>query len=86
MTVCVPWPPVMVPLLVVHNNVPVAVVVAVLPVELAQTDVGEGVMSGVAGLLLMVTLVLLLAEQLEPLVTFRLTVAVPLAPAVYVID
>ena len=59
----------MVPLLMVQSSVPLAVVVAVLPAELAHTDVGEGVMSGVVGLLLMVTLVLLLAEQFDPLVT-----------------
>src|SRR5438552_19181265 len=69
----------MVPPVTVHTSVPLAVVVAVLPVELAQTDDAVE-MDGVGGLSLTVTLVLLVAEQLEALVAFRLTVAVPLAP------
>ena len=71
----------MVPPVTVHSSVPLAVVVAVLPVEFAQTDDAVE-MDGVGGLSLTVTLVLLVAEQLEAFVTLRLTVAVPLAPAV----
>ncbi len=72
----------MVPLVTVHTKVPVAVVVALFPVELAQTEVGDGVMSGAVGVALMVTFLLLVAEQPEPLVTFRLMPTVPEAPAV----
>src|SRR5438876_9464314 len=71
----------MVPPVTVHSSVPLAVVVAVLPVEFAQTELAV-LIEGVGGLSLTVTLLLLLAEQLEPLVAFRLTVAVPLEPAV----
>ena len=49
--------------------------------ELAVTKVGA-VIVGVAGSKLMVTLVLLLAEQFEALVTFRVSPTVPDAPAV----
>src|SRR5207247_1474218 len=43
-----------------------------------------GVMVGVAGLALMVTLAVLLAEQPDALVTTRVRLTVPEAPAVYV--
>ena len=55
---------------------------AVLPVELAQTWAGVGVIVGVVGLALMVTLTVLLAEQPEPLVTTSVRPTVPEAPAV----
>ena len=55
---------------------------AELPVELAQTWAGVGVIVGVAGLALMVTLTVLLAEQPEALVTTRVRPTVPEAPAV----
>ena len=54
---------------------------AELPVELAQVLAGV-VMDGVAGLALMVTLALLLAEQPDALVTVRLRPTTPEAPAV----
>src|SRR5213078_2662927 len=57
---------------------------AELPVELAQTDAGVGVMVGVAGLALMVTLTVFVAEQPAALVTTRVRSTVPEAPAVYV--
>src|SRR5437763_16998285 len=57
---------------------------AVLPVELAQTWAGLGVMVGVAGLALMVTLTVLLAEQPAALVDVRGGPTVPDAPAVEV--
>ena len=69
-------------MVMVHSSVPVAVVLAVSPAELAQTEAGEGVMSGVAGLSLMVTLVLLVAEQFDPLVTCSEIPTVPDVPAV----
>ena len=53
-----------------------------MPVELAQTCAGVGVMVGVAGLALMVTLTVLLAEQPEALVTTSVSPTVPEAPAV----
>ena len=53
-----------------------------MPVELAQTCAGVGVMVGVAGLALMVTLTVLLAEQPEALVTTSVRSTVPEAPAV----
>src|SRR5258705_5930049 len=59
---------------------------AELPVELAQTCAGVGVIVGVAGLALMVTLTVLLAEQLGPLVTTSVRSTVPEAPAAYVMD
>src|SRR5258705_1398751 len=56
---------------------------AELPVELAHTWAGVGVMVGVAGVALMVTLTVLLAEQPAALVTTRVRSSVPEAPAVY---
>ena len=55
---------------------------AELPVELAQTCAGVGVMVGVAGLALMVTLTVFVAEQVAPLVTVNVRSTVPEAPAV----
>src|SRR5438132_12124551 len=72
----------MVPPVTVHSSVPLAVVVAVLPVELAQTELAV-LIEGVGGLSLTVTLVLLVAEQLEAFVTLRLPVAVLFASAVF---
>ena len=74
----VPWPPVIVPFVIDH--VPLAELVAVLPVELAQTD-GAAVMVGVVGSGLTVTLVEPLVEQL-PLLTVIASVIGPVAPAV----
>src|SRR5689334_4771620 len=76
---------VMVPLVICHEYVVApAGPLAVLPVEFAQTCAGVGVMAGVAGLALMVTLTLFEAEQPAPLVTVRLSSTGPEAPAVYV--
>src|SRR5262245_63821281 len=58
---------------------------AVLPVELAQTWAGVGVIVGVAGLALIGTFVLFEAEQPDALVPVRFNVTFPDAPAVYVI-
>ena len=55
---------------------------AELPVELAQTCAGVGVIVGVAGLALMVTFVVLLAEHPAALVTTSVRSTVPEAPAV----
>ena len=55
---------------------------AELPVELAQTWAGVGVIAGVAGDGLMVTLTVFVAEQPEALVTVRVRSTVPEAPAV----
>src|SRR5258706_9047627 len=57
---------------------------AELPVELAQTWAGAGVIVGVVGLALMVTLNEFEAEQPAGLVTVRLSPTAPEAPAVYV--
>src|SRR6476619_3992678 len=57
---------------------------AELPVELAQTCAGVGVMVGVAGVGLMVTLTVLLAEQPDAFVTTSVRPTVPEAPALYV--
>src|SRR5438093_1414425 len=57
---------------------------AEFPVELAQTCAGVGVIVGVVGLALMVTLTVLLAEQPDALVTTRVRSTVPAAPASYV--
>ena len=57
---------------------------AELPVELAQTCAGVGVMGGMAGLGLMVTLTVFVAEQVDGLVTVKVRPTVPEAPAVYV--
>src|SRR5437764_5060945 len=54
---------------------------AELPVELAQTWAGVGVMVGVAGLALMVTLTVLLAEQPAAFVTSRRMTTMQEAPA-----
>ena len=55
---------------------------AELPVELAQTLAGVGVMAGVAGLALMGTLTVLLGdEQPDAFVTVRVRPTVPEAPA-----
>src|SRR6185503_16172431 len=56
---------------------------AELPVEFAQTCAGVGVIVAV-GLALIVTLTVLLAEQLDALVTTSVRSTVPEAPAVYV--
>src|SRR3954452_1898326 len=56
---------------------------AELPVELAQVLAGV-VMDGVAGLALIVTLSVLLAEQPAAFVTTSVRPTVPEAPAVYV--
>src|SRR5258705_5466284 len=58
---------------------------AELPVEPAQTCAGVGVMVGVAGLAVMVTLTVFVAEQPAALVTTRVRSTVPEAPAGYVI-
>src|SRR5438552_17832625 len=71
----------MVPPVTVQSSVLLAVVVYVLILWLEYRRVLV-LSEGVAGLSLTVTLVLLVAEQLEAFVTLRLTVAVPLAPAV----
>ena len=55
---------------------------AELPVEFAQTSEGVGVIVGVAGLGLMVTLTVLLAEHPDALVTTSVRSTVPEAPAV----
>ena len=55
---------------------------AVLPVEFAQTWAGLGEIVGVAGLALMVTLAVLLAEQPAALVTTSVRSTVPEGPAV----
>ena len=55
---------------------------AQLPVELAQTAYGVGVMVGVDGLALMVTYTVFAAEQPAALVTTSVRSTVPLAPAV----
>ena len=67
----------------VIDHVPLAVLVAVLPVEFAQTA-AAAVIVGVAGSGLIVTLVELLLEQLLPFVTETLRATLPVAPAVYV--
>ena len=53
---------------------------AVFPVELAQTEVGFGVIVGVAGFALMVTLAELVALHPEALVTVRPSVTLPRPP------
>ena len=53
---------------------------AVFPVELAQTEDGFGVIVGVAGFALMVTLAELVALHPEALVTVRPSVTLPEAP------
>jgi hypothetical protein len=58
---------------------------AEFPVEFAQTCAGAGVIVGVAGLALMVTLTVLLAEQPAAFVTTSVRSTVPAVPAVYVI-
>ena len=58
---------------------------AVLPVDEAQTEDGDGVIVGVDGFALIVTLVLFVAEQPAALVTVSVRPTVPEAPAVYVI-
>jgi hypothetical protein len=57
---------------------------AELPVELAQTWAGVGVIAGVAGEGLIVTLEVLLAVQPEALLTTSVRPTVPEAPAVKV--
>jgi hypothetical protein len=56
-----------------------------LPVEFAQTFAGAGVIAGVAGAGLIVTLQKFWAEQPEAFVTVSVRPTVPEAPAVYVI-
>ena len=72
--------PTIVPLVMDHVRLPVAVVDAVFPVEAAQTEL-DVVMFGVAGIGLTVTLVEPLVEQL-PLLTLIESVIGPVAPAV----
>ena len=55
---------------------------AELPVELAHTTAGVGVMVGAVGLALMVTFAVFVAVQLEALVTMSVRPTVPEAPAV----
>ena len=55
---------------------------AVLPVELAQTCAGLGVIVGAVGLELMATLTVFVAGQPEAFVTTRVRSIVPVAPAV----
>ena len=55
---------------------------AELPVELAQTCAGVGVIVGVAGFALIVTLTEFVAEQPDALVTTSVRPTVPEAPAV----
>ena len=55
---------------------------AVFPVDPPQTGDGDGVIVGVAGLALMVTLTVLLRGQPPALVTVRVRSTVPEAPAV----
>src|SRR5687768_6946534 len=57
---------------------------AVFPAELAQTCAGVGVMAGVVGLALIVTLMVSLSEQLNAFVTTSVRSTVPEAPAEYV--
>src|SRR4051812_18888036 len=57
---------------------------AELPVELAQTCAGVGVIVGVDGFALIVTLTVLLVEQPEAFVTISVRSTVPEAPAEYV--
>ena len=76
---------VIVPLLIDHAYVVApAGPLAVLPVELAHTWEGDGVIVGVAGVGLTVTLAELLVVQPEALPTVRFSVVVPAAPAVHV--
>src|SRR5204862_7550716 len=58
---------------------------AVLPVELAQTCAGVGVIVGVVGFALIVTLTVFVAGHPEAFVTTSGRSVVPEAPAVYVI-
>jgi hypothetical protein len=58
---------------------------AELPVELAQTCAGVGVIVGVVGFALIVTLTVFVAGQPDPFVTTSVRSVVPVAPAVYVI-
>jgi hypothetical protein len=55
---------------------------AEFPVELAQTCAGVGVIAGADGLALIVTLTVVVSEQLDELVTVRVRSTVPEAPAV----
>src|SRR6185503_14747329 len=57
---------------------------AELPVEFAQTCAGVGVMVGVDGLALIVTLTVFVAEHPAALVTVNVRSTVPEAPASYV--
>src|SRR5438067_2032378 len=57
---------------------------AVLPVEPAHTAAAAGVIVGVAGFALTVTLALFVAEQPAAFVTVRVSVVVPATPAVQV--
>jgi hypothetical protein len=57
---------------------------AVFPVELAQTCTGVGVIVGVAGVGLTLTLDVFVAEQPDAFVTISVRSTVPVAPAVYV--
>ena len=77
---------VIVPLVIDHAYVVApAGPLAVFPVDEVQTDDGDGVIVGVDGFALMVTLVLFVAEQPAALVTVNVRPTVPEAPAVYVI-
>ena len=82
-TVCEVCPFVIVPLVIDHEYVVApAGPMAVLPVELAQTPLAEGVIVGDDGLGLIVTFVLFEAEQPAAFVTTRVRPTVPEAPAV----
>src|SRR5437764_13637002 len=73
---------VMVPLVICHESVVApAGPPAVLPVELAQTCTGFGVMVGVDGLALMVTLTVFVAEQPAALVKIGSASSMDGAPA-----
>ena len=82
-TVCEVAPPVIVPLVIDHAYVVApAGPLAVLPVDDAHTDVGDGVIVGVDGFALIVTFVLFVAEQPAAFVTVSVRPTVPDAPAV----
>ena len=74
---------VIVPLVIDHEYVVApAGPLALLPVDDAQTDDGDGVMDGVAGLALIVTFEVFDAEQPAAFVTVSVRPTVPEAPAV----
>jgi len=76
---------VIVPLVIDHAYVVApAGPAAVFPVEFAQTDAGDGVIVGVAGLAFTVTSAELVAVQPVALLTVSVSVVVPATPAVQV--